>query len=109
MAHLCGGVRTINGRPGDLRVDAPPADGTSVRVQLSKSTAVVVGPRAASVPSRPAQPAAELDPLAYGAPTVLVDQNHSGEVHPMHLHGHRAVVLARKASPPRVARGGSTP
>jgi FtsP/CotA-like multicopper oxidase with cupredoxin domain len=208
MAHLYGGVRTINGRTGDLRVGAwpgvpvrvriintdngpmevwtdcpyrllaidgndvhgptlvvdrsvavtaggrvdvevtPPADGTSVRVQLSKSTAVVVGARAASVPSVPAQPAAELDPLAYGAPAPLgfdpaaadrnfdyrigrrpgfVDgrpglfwsinghlhpnvpmfmvsdgeivrmhiENHSSEVHPMHLHGHRAVVLAR--------------
>ena len=34
--------------------------------------------------------------------------NHSGELHPMHLHGHHAVVLAATASPRRAARGGST-
>jgi FtsP/CotA-like multicopper oxidase with cupredoxin domain len=26
-------------------------------------------------------------------------ENHSGEVHPMHLHGHHAVVLARNGVP----------
>jgi FtsP/CotA-like multicopper oxidase with cupredoxin domain len=208
MAHLYGGIRTINGRPGDLRVDArpgapvrvrilntdngpmqvwadnpyrllaidgndvhdptrvtgqsiavtaggridlevtPPADGTAVRVQVSLGTAVIVGPAAATAPARPLQPSVELDPLTYGTPAPLgfdpgkatrtfdyrigrrpgfVDgrpglfwsinghlypnvpmymvaegdivrmhiENHSGEVHPMHLHGHRAVVLAR--------------
>ncbi len=208
LAHVYGGVRTINGKPGDLRVaaapgsvvrvrvvnsdngpmavwtDCPfrlaaidgndvshptrvagrsvtvtaggradlevtaPADGTAVRVQLSASTAVVVGPELAPTPPAPAQPTAELDPLSYGKPAPLgfdptiatrrfdyrigrrpgfvegrpgmfwsinghlypdvpmfvVRQgdivvmhlaNHSGEVHPMHLHGHRAVVLSR--------------
>ena len=35
--------------------------------------------------------------------------NTSGEVHPMHLHGHHAVVLARDGVPATGARGGSTP
>ena len=34
--------------------------------------------------------------------------NNSGEVHPMHLHGHRLLVLARDGRPTPAARGGST-
>ena len=211
-AHTYGGVRTINGQPGDLRVDAqpgqpvrvrvintdnapmqvwtdtpyrvvaidgtdvqgpttidqqrvaltggarvdievtPPADGTAVRVQLSKGTAVVVGPPAAVEPAEPSQPTVEFDPLIYGraaplgfdpgkadrvfeystgrrpgfvrgkpglfwsinghlypnVPMFVVREgdvarmrieNHSGDVHPMHLHGHRAVVLSRNGVP----------
>jgi FtsP/CotA-like multicopper oxidase with cupredoxin domain len=207
-AHIYGGVRTINGQPGTLRVDAqpgkpvrvrvintdngpmqvwtdtasrvvaidgndvngptdlvgravtvtaggradievtPPADGTAVRVQLSKNSAVVIGPASAAEPAAPVQPSTEFDPLSYGRPAPLgfdpdmADrsfdysvgrrpgfvlgrpglfwsinghlfphvpmfvvregdvvrmriENHSGEVHPMHLHGHRAVVLSR--------------
>ena len=26
-------------------------------------------------------------------------ENHSGEIHPMHLHGHHAVVLSRNGTP----------
>jgi len=207
IAHSYGGIRTINGKAGDLRVPAQqgqrvrvrvsntdngpmkvwtsgsyrllaidgtdvhrptevsgqsltltagaradlevrvPDDGTASRVQLSKSTAVVVGPRGADV-AAPAQPHADLDLLAYGSPTalgfdpahasrrfdyhigrrpgfvkglpgmwwsinghlfpnvpmyvvregdvvVMRIENHSGEVHPMHLHGHHVVVLSR--------------
>jgi FtsP/CotA-like multicopper oxidase with cupredoxin domain len=119
----------------------------AIRVQMSKSTAVVIGPKGTDVPV-PTQPNEELDLLAYGAPAslgfdaaqptrrfdYLIDrrpgfvkgrpgmwwsinghlypnvpmfvvregdvvlmhiENHSGEVHPMHLHGHHVVVLAR--------------
>jgi FtsP/CotA-like multicopper oxidase with cupredoxin domain len=136
---------TAGGR-ADLEVKAP-RDGTALRVQLSKATAVIIGPRGTDAPT-PAQPAAELDLLAYGSPAplgfdpahptrqfdyrigrrpgfvkgrpgvwwsingrlfphvpmyvvregdvvVVHIKNHSGEVHPMHLHGHHEVVLAR--------------
>jgi FtsP/CotA-like multicopper oxidase with cupredoxin domain len=136
---------TAGGR-ADLEVKVPD-DGTAVRIQLSKSTAVVIGRRGTDVPAPP-QPDADLDLLAYGSPTALgfdpthaarrFDyligrrpgfvkgrpgmwwsinghlfphvpmyvvrerdvvtvriENHSGEVHPMHLHGHHVVVLAR--------------
>ena len=133
---------------GGARVDlgvTMPADGSPVRVQISKATAVILGP---GDPAPPPQPAADLDLLSYGTRTPLpfdvanaarhfeysighrpgfvkgrpglwwsinghlypnvpmyvvregdivtmhID-NHSGEVHPMHLHGHHAVVLAR--------------
>jgi FtsP/CotA-like multicopper oxidase with cupredoxin domain len=208
VAHTYGGLRTINGQPGDVRVNAPPGkpvrvrvintdngpmevwtdtafrvvaidgnevnapaklegrtvtvtaggradievmppvDGTAVRVQLSKNSAVVVGPPTAPEPAEPVQPTTEFDPLSYGRPAPLgfdpdmADRqfdysigrrpgfvlgrpgvfwsinghlfpnvpmfvvregdvvrmrirNHSGDVHPMHLHGHRAVVLSR--------------
>jgi FtsP/CotA-like multicopper oxidase with cupredoxin domain len=134
---------TAGGR-ADLGVTMP-SDGKSVRVQVSKGTAVLLGTGA---PPAPPQPATALDLLSYGSPTALsfdpaqadrrfdysigrrpgfvrgrpglwwsinghlyphvpmyvvregdivimhID-NHSGEVHPMHLHGHHAVVLAR--------------
>ena len=212
LSHTYDGVRTLNGRAGDLRVAAEPgqtvrlrlvntdngllqtwagapytvlavdghdvnaptpvsgqahtltaggrvdlgltvpADGSAVRVQVSKALAVVVGPATAAVPAPPPQPTSTLDLLAYGSPlplgfdpasatrrfqysighrpgfvdgrpglwwsvnghlhpnipmfmvsegdvvTVHLD-NHSGEVHPMHLHGHHAVVLARDGVP----------
>jgi FtsP/CotA-like multicopper oxidase with cupredoxin domain len=116
-------------------------------VQLSKATAVIIGPRGADVPA-PAQPDEELDLLTYGSPVplgfdpgqpsrrfdyvigrrpgfvkgrpgmwwsinghtypnvpmyvvregdvvVVRIENNSSEVHPMHLHGHHIVVLAR--------------
>jgi len=219
QAHTYGGVRTINGRPGDLPVSAEPGsrvrvrvvntdngpmrvwanqpyrvlaidgsdisgptrvadagvvltaggrvdvgvvmprDGTPVRVQLGKSTAVVLKPQGEDEPgsdSLSAEPATDVDLLRYGTPRQLgfdpesADrrfdyriryrpgfvrgrpglwwsvngqlypnvpmfvvregevvrmriENRSGEVHPMHLHGHHAVVLARNG----VAASGS--
>jgi FtsP/CotA-like multicopper oxidase with cupredoxin domain len=211
VAHTYGGLRTINGNTGDLRVPAKPGqqvrvrvantdnaamkiwtnspyrllavDGTevhqptqvsdrtvtltagaradvevtvpsggpAVRVQLSKATAVIIGPPGADA-AVPAQPTDELDLLAYGSPSplgfdaahptrrfeyrigrrpgfvkgrpgmwwsinghlypnvpmyvvrdgdvaVVHIDNHSGEIHPMHLHGHHVVVLARNGVP----------
>ena len=207
MAHLYGSQRTINGQPGDLRVDAAPGervrvrvintdngpmpvwvsgadfrvvavDGTDVRgpgpvadvavlltagarvdleivvpvggarVELSGALAVVLGPSTAAATPRPAH---DLDLLGYGTPAALpfdpavatrtfdyaigrrpgfLDgrpgywwtvngrmfpdvpmyvvaegdvvrmriSNSSGEVHPMHLHGHHPVVLARNGT-----------
>jgi FtsP/CotA-like multicopper oxidase with cupredoxin domain len=144
---------TAGGR-ADLEVQVP-TNGTAVRVQLSKATAVVIGATGGDAPVPP-QPAAELDTLSYGSPTplgfdpthptrrfdyrigrrpgfvkglpgmwwsingrlfphvpmyvvregdvvVMHIENHSGEVHPMHLHGHHEVVLARNG----VAASGS--
>ena len=124
---------------------AAPGDGSAVRLQLSKATAVIVG---SGETAAPAQPNASLDLLHYGTPeplpfdpthpdrrfmysighrpgfylgrpglywsvngrlfpnvpmyvvregdvAVMTISNHSGEVHPMHLHGHHAVVLSR--------------
>jgi FtsP/CotA-like multicopper oxidase with cupredoxin domain len=132
------------GGRADVEVTAP-GDGTAVRLQLSKATAVIVGSGDAAAP---AQPGALLDLLHYGTPqplpfdptrpdrrfmysighrpgfflgkpglywsvngrlypnvpmyvvregdvAVMTISNHSGEVHPMHLHGHHAVVLSR--------------
>jgi FtsP/CotA-like multicopper oxidase with cupredoxin domain len=144
---------TAGGR-ADLEVQVPmrpePVEGRAVRVQLSKATAVIIGPPGVDV-MVPPQPAAELDLLAYGSPAPLgfdparptrqfeyrigrrpgfvkgrpgvwwsingrlypnvpmyvvgegdvvamhID-NRSGEVHPMHLHGHHEVVLARNGA-----------
>jgi FtsP/CotA-like multicopper oxidase with cupredoxin domain len=133
---------------GGARVDlgvTMPADGSPVRVQVSKATAVILG---TGDPATAPQPADDLDLLSYGTRTALPFEvknaarhfeysighrpgfvrgkpglwwsinghlypnvpmyvvrdgdivtmhidNHSGEVHPMHLHGHHAVVLAR--------------
>jgi FtsP/CotA-like multicopper oxidase with cupredoxin domain len=152
-------VTLTAGARADLEVKVP-GDGSAVRVQLSKSTAVIIGPAGADAPVPP-QPAVELDLLAYGSPgpprlrsgppnapvrisdrpptrlrqrsarSVVVDQrpplparpqyvvresdvvamhiaNHSGEVHPMHLHGHHVVVLARNGVASSGSRGGST-
>jgi FtsP/CotA-like multicopper oxidase with cupredoxin domain len=206
LVHLYDGVRTVNGREGDLRVAAAPGDrirarvvntdagpmqawvdgapfrltaidatevngptevedlavtvtaggradleftmpdhGAAVRVELGGTAALVFGDADAE---RSRAPEALLDPLHYGDPAELrfdpeaadrefifdigrrpgfVDGkpglwwtvngglypdvpmfmvaagdvvvmrivNHSGEVHPMHLHGHHAVVLSR--------------
>jgi FtsP/CotA-like multicopper oxidase with cupredoxin domain len=139
-------VTLTAGARADLEVNVPD-DGTAVRVQLSKSTAVIIGPPGTEV-AAPAQPDADLDLLSYGSPAalgfdpahatrrfdyhigrrpgfvkglpgmwwsinghlfpnvpmyvvregdvvVMRIENHSGEVHPMHLHGHHVVVLAR--------------
>jgi FtsP/CotA-like multicopper oxidase with cupredoxin domain len=139
-------VTLTAGARADIETQAP-RDGTAVRLQLSKATAVVIGPAGADVPVPP-QPREELDLLTYGAPATLgfdpaqanrrFDysigrrpgfvkgrpgmwwsinghlypnvpmfvvgegdvalvhiKNRSSEVHPMHLHGHRMVVLAR--------------
>jgi FtsP/CotA-like multicopper oxidase with cupredoxin domain len=144
---------TAGGRT-DLELQIP-SSGTAVRVQLSKATAVIIGPPGADVGVLP-QPAAELDLLTYGSPTslgfdpvhptrqfeyrigrrpgfvkgrpgvwwsingrlyphvpmyvirqgdvvVMHIDNRSDEVHPMHLHGHHEVVLARNG----VAASGS--
>jgi FtsP/CotA-like multicopper oxidase with cupredoxin domain len=139
-------VTLTAGARADLEVQVP-GDGTAVRIQLSKSTAVIIGPAGTDAPVPP-QPDDELDLLAYGSPAplgfdpaqptrrfdYLIDrrpgfvkgrpgmwwsinghlipnvpmylvregdvvvmhiENRSGEVHPMHLHGHHVVVLAR--------------
>ena len=134
---------TAGGR-ADLGVTMP-SDGKPVRVQVSKGTAVILG---SGDPAAPPQPRTSLDLLSYGTPTMLsfdpakanrrfdysigrrpgfvrgqpglwwsinghlypdvpmyvvregdivimhID-NHSGQLHPMHLHGHHAVVLSR--------------
>jgi len=147
-------VTLTAGARADFEVQVP-GDGTAVRIQLSKSTAVIIGPAGADAPAPP-QPDDELDLLAYGSPAplgfdlaqptrrfdYLIDrrpgfvkgrpgmwwsinghlfpnvpmylvregdvvvmhiENRSGEVHPMHLHGHHLVVLARNG----VAASGS--
>jgi FtsP/CotA-like multicopper oxidase with cupredoxin domain len=134
---------TAGGR-ADLGVTMP-ADGSAVRVQVSRGTAVILG---SADPVAPPQPSSQLDLLSYGTPAaigfdpakanrhfeysighrpgfvkgkpglfwsinghlypnvpmyvvkegdivVMRIENHSGEVHPMHLHGHHAVVLSR--------------
>jgi FtsP/CotA-like multicopper oxidase with cupredoxin domain len=139
-------VTLTAGARADLEVKVP-RDGAGLRVQLTKTTAVIIGLQGADVPVPP-QPNDELDLLAYGAPAplgfdpahpdrrfdYLIDrrpgfvkgrpgmwwsingrlfpnvpmyvvregdvvgmhiENRSGEVHPMHLHGHHVVVLAR--------------
>ena len=139
-------VTLTAGARADLEVKAP-SDGAAVRVQLSKATAVIIGPPGADT-AVPPQPADELDLLSYGTPAplgfdpaeatrqfdyrigrrpgfvkgrpgmwwsinghlypnvpmyvvregdvaVVHIDNRSGEVHPMHLHGHHVVVLAR--------------
>jgi FtsP/CotA-like multicopper oxidase with cupredoxin domain len=140
---------TSGGR-ADLEVLVP-SSGAPVRVQLSRATAVVLGPAGSDVPVPP-QPDTELDLLSYGAPAptgidparatrrfdYVIDRrpgfvrgrpgmwwaingglypdtpafmvregdlvtmrivNRSSEVHPMHLHGHHLVVLARDGVP----------
>jgi FtsP/CotA-like multicopper oxidase with cupredoxin domain len=134
------------GARADLEVRVP-GDGTAIRVQLSKASAMIIGPAGVDGPAPP-QPTDELDLLAYGSPAPLgIDpahpdrrfdyrigrrpgfvkgwpgmwwsinghlfpnvpmyvvregdvavmhiENRSGQVHPMHLHGHHVVVLAR--------------
>jgi FtsP/CotA-like multicopper oxidase with cupredoxin domain len=212
LAHLYNGVRTVNGREGDVPVEAPPGarvrvrvinteygvmpawvsgapyrlaavdgtevngpalvqdkamvvaaggradidvtmpgDGSPVRVHLGGPTGVVLGSTRHDLPPVP-RPAATLDLLTYGTPAPLgfdpakpdrrfeydigrrpgfLDgvpglwwtvnghlypevpmfhvaegdvvrmriANNSGEPHPMHLHGHHAVVLSRDGVP----------
>jgi FtsP/CotA-like multicopper oxidase with cupredoxin domain len=127
-----------------------PADGTAVRIQVSKGRAVILG--AGSPPAEPVQPPGTVDLLGYGTPkklgfdparadrhfdyrigrrpgfvrgrpglwwsinghlypnvpmftvregdiVVMRIENRSGEVHPMHLHGHHALVLSRNGVP----------
>ena len=134
------------GARADVEIRVP-GDGTAVRVQLSKATAVIIGPQGTE-PAVPPQPADELDLLSYGSPAplgfdpaqatrrfdyrigrrpgfvkgrpgmwwsinghlypnvpmyvvregdvaVVHIENRNGEVHPMHLHGHHVIVLAR--------------
>ncbi len=135
---------TAGGR-ADLEVTVP-EDGSALRVQLG-GAALVLGPSGAEA-AAVAQPREELDLLHYGSPVeigfdparpdrsfdysigrrpgfvegrpglwwsinghlfpdvpmfmvsegdvvVFRIENHSGDVHPMHLHGHHAVVLSR--------------
>jgi FtsP/CotA-like multicopper oxidase with cupredoxin domain len=212
LVHLYQGIRTVNGREGDVRVDAAPGqrvrvrvintdngeiatwvtgapwrvaavdggdvheptpirdtalgiaagsradldvtmpgDASPVRVNLGGSAAVVLGSRSFDAPATP-PPTRALDLLSYGTRTLLdfdpdrpdrrfeyligrrpgflngrpgnwwtvnghvfpdvpmyvVTEgdvvrmhiaNHSGDAHPMHLHGHHAVVLARNGEP----------
>ena len=139
-------VTLTAGARADIETKVP-VDGSAVRLQLSKATAVIIGPEGADV-QVPPQPSEELDLLAYGSPAplgfdpaqptrrfdyligrrpgfvkgrpgmwwtinghlypnvpmfvvregdvALVHiENRSSEVHPMHLHGHHMVVLAR--------------
>ncbi len=139
-------VTLTAGARADLEVQVP-GDGTATRIQLSKATAVVIGPDGADV-AVPPQPIEELDFLTYGSPAslgfdpaqatrrfdyligrrpgfvkgrpgmwwsinghlypnvpmfvvregevaLIHIENRSSEVHPMHLHGHRMIVLAR--------------
>jgi len=139
-------VTLTAGARADIEVQAP-AHGAAARLQLSKATAVIIGPPSAEA-SLPPQPREELDLLTYGSPAplgfdparatrhfdyligrrpgfvkgrpgmwwsinghlypnvpmfvvregdvALVHiENRSSEVHPMHLHGHHMVVLAR--------------
>jgi FtsP/CotA-like multicopper oxidase with cupredoxin domain len=139
-------VTLTAGARADIEVQAP-SDGSAVRVQLSKATAVIIGTQGADA-AVPPQPGDELDLLTYGSPAPLgfdpaqADrrfdyligrrpgfvkgrpgmwwsinghlypnvpmfvvregdvalahiENRSSEVHPMHLHGHRMVVLTR--------------
>jgi FtsP/CotA-like multicopper oxidase with cupredoxin domain len=147
-------VTLTAGARADLEARVP-GNGEAVRIQLSKSTAVIIGPAGADVPAPP-QPNTDLDLLTYGSPVplgfdpasptrrfdyligrrpgfvkgrpgmwwsingqlfpnvpmyvvregdvvVVHIENRSGEVHPMHLHGHHEVVLARNG----VAASGS--
>lgn len=208
VAHVYDGVRTINGRPGDLRLPASPGDPVRLRVintdngpmevwssltyrvvaidgrdlhgptlitgreltvpaggradlrltapatgagrvQLGAPTSVIIG-RGAVAPV--AQPTSTIDLLHYGTPAALpfdvarpdrrfrydigrrpgfvngrpgfywsinghlfpdvpmfvvregdvvqmTITNHSGDVHPIHLHGHHAIVLSRNGMP----------
>jgi hypothetical protein len=57
---------TAGGR-ADLGITMP-SDGKSVRVQVSKGTAVILG---AEAPPAPPQPPTALDLLGYGSPTAL--------------------------------------
>jgi FtsP/CotA-like multicopper oxidase with cupredoxin domain len=212
LVHLYGGVRTVNGQTGDVRVTVPPGErarvrvintdngpmsvwvggaayrlvaidgtdvnepapvddaavlltaggradvevampenGSPVRVHLGGSVAVALGSSSFDAPRVP-RPAATLDPLSYGVKAslpfdpegadrrfeytigrrpgfldgrpemlwtinghafphvpmfVVADgdlvrmrvTNRSGEVHPMHLHGHHAAVLSRNGVP----------
>jgi FtsP/CotA-like multicopper oxidase with cupredoxin domain len=216
LVHLYNGVRTVNGREGDVPVQAPPgarvrvrvinteyglmptwvsgapyrlvavdgteingaahvqdkavamaaggradfevtmpADGSPVRIHLGGPTGVVLGSTSHTLPPVP-RPGPTLDLLTYGAPAPLAFDpgrpdrrfaydmgrrpgfldgvpglwwtinghlypdvpmfhvaegdvvrmrisNDSGEAHPMHLHGHHAVVLSRDS----VAASGS--
>jgi FtsP/CotA-like multicopper oxidase with cupredoxin domain len=139
-------VTLTAGARADIEAQVP-ADGTAFRVQLSKATAVIIGPQGGDV-EVPPQPGEELDLLSYGSPAplgfdpaqatrrfdyligrrpgfvkgrpgmwwsinghlypnvpmfvvrerdvaVVHIENRSSEVHPMHLHGHHMVVLAR--------------
>ena len=142
-------VGVAAGGRADLLVDVPAAG--AARVQLSKSTAVIVGADGVEPPP-PSQPSSWLDLLSYGSPLVttldptrpdrsfsyrmtqqpgfvrgrpgvwwaingqlypqlpmfMVRQgelvavhfdNQTTETHPMHLHGHHLLVLARNHQP----------
>ena len=62
-------VTLTAGARADVEAQVP-SDGTAVRIQLSKATAVVIGPQGADTPVPP-QPANELDLLSYGTPAPL--------------------------------------
>jgi FtsP/CotA-like multicopper oxidase with cupredoxin domain len=143
-------VLVTAGARADLEITMP-ADGAPVRVHLGGSVAVVLGSRSYDAPAI-SRPATTLDLLSYGTsgplgfdpdhpdrrfwydigrrpgfldgrpglwwtinghqfpnvPMFVVAEgdvvrmhiaNHSGQAHPMHLHGHHAVVLSRNAVP----------
>jgi FtsP/CotA-like multicopper oxidase with cupredoxin domain len=147
--HVTAVLVTAGGR-ADLELTMP-QDGSPVRVHLGGAAAVVLGSTSYDPPAVP-RPARTLDLLSYGTngplgfdpdkadrrfqydigrtpgfldgrpglwwtinghqfpnvPMFVVTEgdvvrmymtNHSGEAHPMHLHGHHAVVLSRNGVP----------
>jgi FtsP/CotA-like multicopper oxidase with cupredoxin domain len=93
VAHIYGGVRTINGKAEDLRV--PAESGQKVRVRVTNTDN---GPMKvwSSGPYRLlATDGTDVHQPSDVVGLSLTLKNHSGEVHPMHLHGHHEVVLAR--------------
>jgi FtsP/CotA-like multicopper oxidase with cupredoxin domain len=143
-------VLVTAGARADLEITMP-GDGRAVRVQVGGAASLVLGTGSRPAPSVP-RPARTLDLLTYGAaarpafdpdrpdrsfrydigrrpgfldgrpgvwwtinghlfpevPMFEVSEgdvvrmrisNHSGQTHPMHLHGHRALVLARDGAP----------
>ena len=63
-------VTAHRGRPRRHRGPRRPMTASAVRLQLSKATAVIIGPPGADVPLPP-QPGEELDLLTYGSPAPL--------------------------------------
>lgn len=63
-------VMLTAGARSDLEVIVP-SDGSAVRIQLSKATAVIIGPPWVAPPPAPPQPGVELDLLTYGSPAPL--------------------------------------
>ena len=97
---------TATGGPADLRHARAAAASTRPRPTGGSATPSGAGPASST-----AGPACGGRSTATSTPTCRCSwstratsctmhiENHSGEVHPMHLHGHHAVVLARNGVP----------